>query len=133
MNHSPAEAAKRRSAAYWFSLVAALALTWAFQSVALGPAARAIGVHDFSPDWPVTRSAALYQDTQVLICSRRDLQQAAFEDQPSIDEPDDILIAPRAALSVAWKPGLVAGTACVDVRLGFTRIFNPRAPPPPQA
>jgi hypothetical protein len=134
ISHMPAEAAKRRSAAYWFSLAAALALSWTFQSVALGPAAaRADGIHGCAPDLQVAGPATLYQNAQVLVWSTRDLQAFARNDQPPLDEPNDILVAPRVALSIACAPGAVAETVCADLRVGFTRSFNPRAPPSPQA
>jgi hypothetical protein len=133
MNHTPAEAAKRRSTACWLGLTAALALSWVLQAGAPEPVARAAGARVFPPAWQVTGSAAASQDAQVLICSRRDLQEFARADQLAIDEPNDIVIAPRPALSVAWEPGVVAATAFTDLRVQVTRIFNPRAPPSPQA
>ena len=91
------------------------------------------GIHGCAPDLQVTGPATLYQNTQILVWSKRDLQAFARNDQPPLDEPNDILVAPRLALSVAYVPGVVAETVCADLRVGFTRCFNPRAPPSPQA
>jgi hypothetical protein len=118
-----AAAANRRHVAYCFFAAAVLALTWA---------APPLGQAD--PSGRISRPGAVEVSVDAGQSISSDANLAGDErDTLPTGDWSDALAAPAAAHAAAYGPGRAAGIACGDLRAAFTRIFNPRAPPPPQA